>query len=56
MVTDYFKGTNSVLKTWPDSVLKTMSHCAAHLQWDIRFVTRLNPTESLQRGSSECNT
>ena len=46
MVVGNFKGM--------DSVLKTMSHCAAHLQWDIRFVTRLNLIESLRR-SPECN-
>ena len=36
-VAGYFKGTNSVLKT--------MSHCdsASHLQWNIQFVTWLNP-------------
>ena len=37
-----------------DSVLKIMSHCASHLQWVIRFVTCLNPIESLWRRSSEC--
>ena len=47
MVAGYFKGT--------DSVLKAMSHCATHLQWDIRFVTWLNSIQRLRRGSSECN-
>ena len=38
-----------------DSVLKTMSRLASHLQWDIRFATWLNPIKSLWRGSSESN-
>ena len=47
MVVGNFKGTASVPKT--------MSCLAAHLQWDIRFVSWLNPIESLWRASSECN-
>ena len=38
-----------------DSVLKSMSCLAAHLEWDVRFVTWRNPMENLWRRSSECN-
>ena len=43
MVVGNFKGT--------DGVPKTMSCLAAHLQWNIRFVSWLNPVESLWRAS-----
>ena len=39
MVEGNFKGTNSVLKI--------VSRCAAHLQWDVQFVTWLNSIEGL---------
>ena len=43
MVAGYFKGTSSALNT--------MSHCAAHLQWDIQFLHGSIPKNVYREGS-----